>query len=116
MVGGDFMSVYYSSDHRGYYSGTENGGHAQMSYATPTKWKFDYVCNREVLYSAQKKVSPAMLKHVVRKRTSLTPLSKHISPCATEDGLQSSSGQTNQPFKTVKCDVLDMSNVLRDII
>jgi len=75
------------------------------------------VCNREVLYSAQKRVSPAILKHMVRKRTFLTPLNNQISPCATEDGLQSSSGQTNQPFKTVKCDVLkDMSNVLRDII
>ena len=103
---------------RGYYSATENvGGHAQLSCATPTKWKFDDVCNSAVLYSAQKKVSPAILKHMVRKRTSLTPLNKHISPCALEDGLQSSSGQTNQPFKTVKCDVLkDMSNVLRDII
>ena len=31
MVGGDFMSVYYSSDHRGYYSATENvGGRAQI--------------------------------------------------------------------------------------
>jgi hypothetical protein len=94
MVVGDFMSVYYSSDHRGYYSATENDGGL-----------------------AQKKVSPAILKHMVRKRTSFTPLNKQMSPCAHEDGLQSSSGQTNQPFKTVKCDVLkDMSNVLRDII
>lgn len=118
MVGGDFMSVYYSSDHRGYYSPRENvGRHAQLSCATPTKWKFDYVCNTEVLYSAQKKVSPAVLKHMVRKRTSLTPLNKQMSPCAPEDGLQSSSCQTNQPFKTVKCDVLkDMSNILRDTI
>jgi hypothetical protein len=75
------------------------------------------VCNSDVLYSAQKKVSQARLKHMVRKRTSLTPLNKQMLPCATEDGLHSSSGQTNKPFKTVKCDVLkDMSNVLRDII
>lgn len=26
MVGGDFMPVYYSSDHRGYYSAAENVG------------------------------------------------------------------------------------------
>ena len=118
MVGGDFMSLYYSRDHRGYYSATENdGGHAQLSCTTPTKWKFDDVCNSEVLYSAQKKVSPVILKHMVRKRTSLTRLNKQMSPCAPEDGLQLSSGQMNQPFKRVKCDVLkDMSNVLRDII
>jgi len=88
MVDGDFQSVYYSSDHRGYYSATENvGGHAQLSCATPTKWKFDDVCNSDVLYSAQKKVSPAILKHMVRKRTSVTPLNKQMSPCAPEDGV-----------------------------
>jgi hypothetical protein len=52
-----------------------------------------------------------------KKRTYLTPLNEQMSPCETEDGLQSSSGQTNQSLKTVKCDLLkDMSNVLRDII
>jgi hypothetical protein len=62
MVGGVLMSVYYSSDHRGYYSATEIvGGHAKLSCATPTKWKFGDVCNSEVLYSAQKNVSPAIL-------------------------------------------------------
>lgn len=52
MVGGDFLSVYYSSDHRGYYSATEDvGGHVQLSCYT-TKMDIDDVCNSEVLYSA----------------------------------------------------------------
>jgi hypothetical protein len=38
MAGGEFMSVRYNSDHRGYYTAAENvGRHAKLSCAPPKK-------------------------------------------------------------------------------